>query len=154
MSNFSGHQPFKAQISGETAGPVTIEHPFDYQKEWAVHEALHPFFSGVWGSSRDVCPKGATFEGRLLGTCLVVQWLRLCAPNAGGLGSIPGRGTRPHTLLLRVRVPQLKDPTRCTKDQSPHGRGRIGRAAVKHMHYHVCNQTASGDVLHGSGSSN
>ena len=111
-------------------------------------------FSGIWGSSRDVCPKGATFEGRLLGTCLVVQWLRLCAPNAGGLGSIPGRGTRPHTLLLRVRVPQLKDPTRCAKDQSPHGRGRIERAAVKHMHYHVCNQTASGDVLHGSGSSN
>ena len=23
-------------------------------------------------------------------TSLVVQWLRLCTPNAGGLGSIPG----------------------------------------------------------------
>ena len=33
-----------------------------------------------------------------LGTSLVVQWLRLHAPNGGGLGSIPGRGTRiPHT---------------------------------------------------------
>ena len=78
-------------------------------------------FSGIWGSSRNVCTKGAIFEGRLPGTCLVVQWLRLCAPNAGGLGSIPGRGTRPHTLLLRVGVPQLKDPTCCTKDQSPTG---------------------------------
>ena len=31
------------------------------------------------------------------GTSLVVQWLRLCAPNAGGTGSIPGQGTKiPH----------------------------------------------------------
>ena len=33
-----------------------------------------------------------------VGTSLVVQWLRLHAPNAGGLGSIPGRGTRSHML--------------------------------------------------------
>ncbi|TEA29464.1 hypothetical protein DBR06_SOUSAS510016, partial [Sousa chinensis] len=32
---------------------------------------------------------------------LVVQWLRLCAPNAGGPGSVPGQGARSH-------VPQLK----------------------------------------------
>ncbi|TEA37407.1 hypothetical protein DBR06_SOUSAS1910136, partial [Sousa chinensis] len=25
---------------------------------------------------------------------LVVQWVRLCAPNSGGPGSIPGWGTR------------------------------------------------------------
>ena len=31
------------------------------------------------------------------GTSLVVQWLRLCAPNAGGSGLIPGQGTRSHT---------------------------------------------------------
>ena len=30
------------------------------------------------------------------GTSLVVQWLGLHAPNAGGLGSIPGQGTRSH----------------------------------------------------------
>ena len=28
------------------------------------------------------------------GTSLVVQWLRLHAPNAGCLGSIPGQGTK------------------------------------------------------------
>ena len=28
------------------------------------------------------------------GTSLVVQWVRLCAPNAGAPGSIPGQGTR------------------------------------------------------------
>ena len=32
----------------------------------------------------------------LKGTSLVVQWLRLRAPNAGGPGSIPGQGTRSH----------------------------------------------------------
>ena len=31
-----------------------------------------------------------------LGTTLVVQWVRLHAPNVGGPSSIPGRGTRSH----------------------------------------------------------
>ena len=30
------------------------------------------------------------------GTSLEVQWLRLCAPNPGGLGSIHGQETRSH----------------------------------------------------------
>ena len=30
------------------------------------------------------------------GTSPVVPWLRLHAPNAGGPGSIPGQGARPH----------------------------------------------------------
>ena len=33
------------------------------------------------------------FKTHRVGTSVVVQWLRLHAPNAGGLGSIPGRGT-------------------------------------------------------------
>ena len=33
----------------------------------------------------------------------MVQWPRLCALNAGGLGSIPGQGTETH-------MPQLKIP--------------------------------------------
>ena len=33
---------------------------------------------------------------------LVVQWLRLGAPSAGGLRSIPGQGTRSHMLKLSV----------------------------------------------------
>ena len=32
------------------------------------------------------------------GTSLVVQWLRLCVPKAGGLGLFPGQGTRSHML--------------------------------------------------------
>ena len=40
---------------------------------------------------------------------LVVQWLRLSAPNAGGPDSIPGQGTRSHMLQLkRFHMPQLK----------------------------------------------
>ena len=34
-------------------------------------------------------------------TSLVVQSLRLCAPNAGGPGSVPGQGTRSHTAQLK-----------------------------------------------------
>ena len=36
------------------------------------------------------------------GTSLVVQWLRLSAPNAGGLGSISDWGTRFHMLQLTM----------------------------------------------------
>ena len=33
----------------------------------------------------------------VVGTSLVVQWLRLGASTAGGMGSIPGQGTKiPH----------------------------------------------------------
>ena len=50
----------------------------------------------------------SSFKTQLAGTSLVVQWLGLCAPNAGGRGSIPGQGIRSHMLQLRVRKPQLK----------------------------------------------
>ena len=40
-----------------------------------------------------------------IGTLLVAQWLRLGTPNAGGLGSILGQGTRSHMLQLRVCMP-------------------------------------------------
>ena len=44
-------------------------------------------------------------EKEIKGTSLVVQWLRLHAPNAGGLGSIPGQGTRSRMPQLRVCMP-------------------------------------------------
>ena len=49
-------------------------------------------------------------------TSLVVQWLRLRPPNVGGLGLIPGRGTRSYTPQLSVRMMQLKDPACYNKD--------------------------------------
>ena len=39
---------------------------------------------------------------RKQGTSLVVQWLRLCAPNAGSPGLIPGQGTRSHMPQIRL----------------------------------------------------
>ena len=56
---------------------------------------------------------------------LVVQWLRLQAPKAGNLGSIPGQGIRshmPHMTLqttLTVRIPQLKIPHAAMKIEDP-----------------------------------
>ena len=47
------------------------------------------------------------------GTSLVIQWLRLCAPRAGGLGLIPWPGNRSHML-------QLRDPVCCSEDQGAH----------------------------------
>ena len=44
------------------------------------------------------------------GISMVVQWLTLHAPNAGGLGPITGQGARSHML-------QLKIPSAATKTQ-------------------------------------
>ena len=48
----------------------------------------------------------------------MVQWLRLCAPNAEGRGLIPGQETRSHMPQLRVCMLQLKskDPMGCNED--------------------------------------
>ena len=37
-----------------------------------------------------------------IGTCLVVQWLGLRVPNAGGPGSTAGQGTRSHMTQLKI----------------------------------------------------
>ena len=45
-------------------------------------------------------------------TSLVVLWLRRRTPSTGGLGSIPGHGTRSH-------IPQLKIPCATTMIKDP-----------------------------------
>ena len=50
----------------------------------------------------------------VIGTSLVLQWLRLRAPNAGGPGSVSGQGI--HMPQLRVRMAQLKIPHAATKN--------------------------------------
>ena len=65
------------------------EHPVSKGKGFPC---LHHCFMGSWmgmGSSED-------------GTSLVAQGLRLLAPNAGVLGSIPDQGTRSHMLQLKL----------------------------------------------------
>ena len=66
-----------------------------------------------------------SFKMTYLGTSLVVQWLRLQAPNAGGLlGSIHGQGTRSHIPQLRVCMAQWPGAAKYTniflKDSRSH----------------------------------
>ena len=41
----------------------------------------------------------------------VFQGLRLCSPNAGALGSVPGQEARSHILQLSLHAATTKDPT-------------------------------------------
>ena len=43
-----------------------------------------------------------------VGTSLVVQWLTLQVPNAGGPGFIPHQGTRAHMLQLQPAATAAK----------------------------------------------
>ena len=62
--------------------------------------------SFIWlFKSKRACP---SLNRKAQGTFLVVQWLRLGTPHAGGPGAIPGQGTRPY-------MPQLKIPRAATK---------------------------------------
>ena len=54
------------------------------------------------------------------GTSLVVQWLRLHAPNAGGPGSIPGQEIRYHTWQLSRGAAKKKTRTRIGKHTHTH----------------------------------
>ena len=47
------------------------------------------------------------------GTSLGVQWLGLRAPNAGGLGSIPGQETR--CPMLQLKIPHSAAKTWCSQ---------------------------------------
>ena len=44
------------------------------------------------------------------GVSLAAQWLMLHCARAGGLGSTPGEGTRPHMPQLRVHMSQQEIP--------------------------------------------
>ena len=51
------------------------------------------------------------------GDFLAVQWLRLCASNEGGMGSIPGRETKtPHATRQKKKKKQNKTVTEYQKD--------------------------------------
>ena len=54
-------------------------------------------------------------------TSLAAQWLRLCAPNAGGPGSIPGQGTRSHMhAATKSSHATIKEHTAATKELTSH----------------------------------
>ena len=43
----------------------------------------------------------------------MVQWLRLCTHNAGGLGLIPGQGAR--SRMPQLKIPRTATKTRCSQ---------------------------------------
>ena len=53
-----------------------------------------------------------------MGTSLVVQWLRLHAPSARGLSSIPCQGSRSHMLQLKKQTNRSKHGTQ-QESQAP-----------------------------------
>ena len=61
----------------------------------------HVLHSAGWGVGRREDTLKCSLKKKGRGTSLVVQWLRLCTPNAGGPSLIPGRGTRSHMPQLR-----------------------------------------------------
>ena len=63
--------------------------------------------------------EGVNYKGAQGGISLVVQWLRLWAPNAGDLDLTLGQGTRSHMWQLRV----------CLQQPTCHNKGT--RATIK-----------------------
>ena len=61
-----------------------------------------PLNKGIQSAPSLYFQKYLAFLKGISGTSLVIQWLTLWAPRAGGLGSIPGQETRSH-------MPQLKN---------------------------------------------
>ena len=65
-------------------------------------------------------PFDATLRINMLGTSLVAQWVRLCAPNAGGLGLIPGQVARFHMhATTNSSHATTKEPASQTKLRIP-----------------------------------
>ena len=64
---------------------------FDFLAVYTFHKA----------SSIDTGPGFLLPKELICGTSLVVQWLRLRVPNAGGPGLISGQGTRSRMLQIR-----------------------------------------------------
>ena len=102
---WSGLQPASSDywvLCGAWCGPMTLpgSHPLP-------HVLAHVVYSRLEG--------GIDYIKIQRGTSLVVQWVRLQAPKAGGLCSIPGRGTRScmpqlrsHEVHLRSGAAQFK----------------------------------------------
>ena len=71
----------------------------------SIRNFNNSFYDTFFGQDFAFCTKDGSEKKNTckihLGTSLVVQWLKLGAPNAKGPGLIPGWGTRCHMLWLR-----------------------------------------------------
>ena len=71
-----------------------------------------------------------------ISTSFMVQWLRLHAPNAEGLGLIPGRGTGSHVQQLRVQRLQQMVPYAAIKGQHSQLTTTVGKMPQKKWSSH------------------
>ena len=82
----------KQKLQKKKFSPLATHHPFAHVFSClGIPAPLHAFsiqLAPTWSSrlSLKISP--------LLGTSLVVQWLRFCAPNAGGPSWFPGWRTK------------------------------------------------------------
>ena len=121
-------------VADEKTGTQTKRRKEPHLAEGTGRESKNAGVGGAWVFPRPVVLKllwttkqvGKIFENSpqknvhknsRLETPLVVQWLRLQAPNAGCLDLIPGLGTRSHILQPRVHMPQLKITRATSKTQ-------------------------------------
>ena len=75
---------------------------------------------------------------RTIGTCLVVQWLRVHAPNAEGMTSIPGWGTK----ILHAKWYGLKKKK---KKKNKKERNLYEQLSFRDFMQQICIETLSRD---------
>ena len=84
-------------------------------------EGWHPYLRTVQGSSVvisffveyiSLSLYSNSTDKKILGTSLVVQWLRLCTPSAGGPSLILDQGTRSHMPQWRLEISHAATKTR------------------------------------------
>ena len=90
----------------------------------------------------------------------MAEWLRLCASSAGGMGLIPGQGTRSHLLQLKIlhaatkawcsQINSLKKKER-KKERKKFPEGQVDREEFKYTKKYFINMTVW-DYLNSSSS--
>ena len=86
-------------LMGMSNGTNILENSLGVFYKVNVHLLCNPAIPGLQDYVTYIKQKSAKTKTKTCTrrTFLVVQWVRLHAPSAGGLGSIPSRGTRSHT---------------------------------------------------------
>ena len=94
----------KGQLSGEFPGWSVCLFCLLYILAWVLEQSATRKMptSPSRNKTKQKNHKNQALKKAHSGTSLVVQWLRLCTPNAGGPGSIPGQGTRSHMPQLKI----------------------------------------------------
>ena len=93
-----------------------VAYPFSSKSSQSRNQTGVSCVAGRFFTNRAITDNKITTVHKDMCRTLVVQCLRLQAPNAGGPGSIPGLGTRScHNLKKKEKIPQparkIEDPT-------------------------------------------